>query len=184
MDDNGTSGGVTIGFPGAADGPLTRAERLERRGGLTLTDAERALTRIIAHLSGLETDVTLFRRDFPAERLDAASVRISGEQAEPSPDHRSFTVLLAGREVTRGAVANGVLAALGQLPLRWVTAAGEGLTRPVTAAELKLLRPARFGSAAADGRRVTTFEAELCARILTSPPRGVIRSGAGPAELP
>ena len=184
MDGNVGSEEITIGFPGAADEPLTRAERLERRGELTLTELERALTRIIAYLSDLEADVTLFRHDFPAERLDAASVRISGEQPETSPDFRSFSVLLTGREITHGAVANGVLAALGKLPLRWVTAASNGLGQFVTAAELKILRPARFGSATANGRRVTTFEAELGARILTSPPRGVTRSGADPAELP
>ena len=184
MDDNVSSEEITVGFPGAADEPLTRAERLERRGELTLTDAERALTRIIAYLSGLGTDVTLFRHDFPAERLDAASVRISGEQPEASPDCRSFSVLFTGREITRGAVANGVLAALGKLPLRWATVTGDGLEQVVTVAELKILRPTRFGSATAGGRRVTTFEAELGARILTSPPRGVTRSGADPAGLP
>ena len=182
MDGNESAGAeVTIGFPGAAGETLTREERLERRGALTLHDAELALTRIIAYLSGLAVDAALFRRDFPAELFDAASVRLTGESADTSPDHRSFTVLFSGREITRGAVVPGALAALGQLPLRWATA--PGAAGSVTAAELKILRPARFDSAFVNGRRVATFEAELCARIRTSPPRGITRSGADPAAL-
>lgn len=182
MDGNENAGAeVAIGFPGTGEETLTRSERLVRRGALTLPDAERALTRIIAYLSGLEVDGTLFRHDFPAELLDAASVRLTGESADTSPDHRSFTALFSGREVTRGAVVTGALAALGKLPLRWATATGGA--NSVTAEELKILRPARFDSAFVNGRRVATFEAELSVRIRTSPPRGVTRSGADPAGL-
>ena len=172
MDGNGSSGvGIAIGFPGAGETALTRAERLERRAALNPADAERALTHILAHLSGLGVDETLFRHDFPAERLDAASVRLTGEAADASPDHRSFTALFTGREITRGAVMTGALAALGKLPLCWVTVTGGGLSAAVTAAELKLLRPARFESAFVNGRRVATFAAELGVRIRTSPLR-------------
>ena len=185
MDDNGTAAvEITIGFPGAGEEPLTRAERLARRGALTPLDVERALTHILARLSSLAADETLFRHDFPAEQLDAASVRLTGEAADPSPDHRSFTVLFPGRKVTPGTVMTGVFAALGQLPLHWVTATGGNISGAVTAAELKLLRPARFESAFVNGRRVATFAAELGVRIRTSPPRGVVtRSDADRAGL-
>lgn len=160
---------ITSGIPAAAE--LTRAERLTRRAALNLEDAERALTCLIAHLSGLAADETLFRREFPAERLDAASVLLAGETADPSPEFRSFTARLSVREVARGEVAAGVLAALGKLPCTWLTVAGGRLAAPVTIAELKLLRPASFGGGVASGRRVATVEAELAVRICTSPPR-------------
>ena len=160
---------ITSGLPAAAE--LTRAARLARRAALNLEDAERALTYLIAHLSGLAVDETLFRREFPAELLDAASVRLTGETTDPSPNFRSFTALLSAREVARGEVTAGVLAALGKLPCGWLTVAGGRLAAPVTMAELKPLRSASFGSGAASGRRVATVEAELAVRICTSPPR-------------
>ena len=160
---------VTVGIPAAAE--LTRAERLTRRAALNEVDAERALTCLVARLSGLTVDETLYRHEFPAERLDAASVRLTGESADASPDFRSFTARLSGREVTPGEITAGVLAALGKLPVFWLTVGGGALAAPVTAAELKLLRPAEFGTAFASGRRVATIEAELGVRIATSPPR-------------
>lgn len=174
MDGENEHGGVevTFGFPGASAG-LTRAERLRRRGALDAEDAERALTHVVAYLSGLEVDATLFRHDCPAERLDAASVRLTGERDESSTEYRSFVALFAGRELAPGTVTAGTLAALGKLPLRWITASGGSLAAPVTAAEIELLRPARFGGAVVNGRRVGTFEAELGVRICTSPPRGI-----------
>ncbi len=175
MNGENRNGGVevTVGFPGAGAAPLTRAERLMRRGALDTEDAERALTHIVAYLSGLVVDVTLFRHDCPAELLDAAYVRLTGEKEDSSADHRSFTALFAGRETAPGAITAGALAALGKLPLRWVTASGGNLSAPVTAAEIRLLQPARFGGAVVAGRRTRTFEAELGVRISTSPPRGI-----------
>lgn len=160
---------ITAGIPAAAE--LTRAERLARRAALNGVDAERALTYLIARLSGLAVDETLFRREFPAEQLAAASVKLTGETADPSPEFRGFTALLSGREAARGEVAAGVLFALGKLPCAWLTVAGGSLGAAVTMAELKLLRPAKFGTGTAGGRRVATFEAELGVRICTSPPR-------------
>ena len=116
-------------------------------------------------------DEKLFRHDLPAELQDAACVRLTGEQEDDSPDHRSFTALFSGREITCGAVSTGVLLVLGKLPQWWLTVSGGGLASPVTAAELELFRPARFGSAFSGGRRVAEFEAELFFRVCTSPPR-------------
>ena len=174
---------VTTGFPGAETETLTRADRLARRAALDMEDAERALTRIVAHLSGLTVDEVLYRGDPPAEQSDAAWVRVTGEAAEPSPDFRSFTALFAGRELVPGAVSAGFRRVLGELPLHWVTVTGGALASPVTAAELKLGRPAKFAGSAAGGRRIATFEAEFQVRICTSPPRSVTRSGADRAGL-
>ena len=162
---------VIPGFPGAAAGALTRAERLAVRAALGAGDVETALTGLVAYLSGLAVGEALFRHTHPAELYDAASVRLTGEAEDDSPDHRSFTALFSGREVTRGAVSTGVLHALGKLPLNWATVAGGGMSSLVVVAELKPLRPARFGNAVAGGRRVTEFEAELAARVCTSLPR-------------
>jgi len=162
---------ITYGFPGAAATTLDRERRLERRAALTPEDVERALTGVIADLSGLAVNEVLFRHRHPAESPDAAQVHLKEEIADASPDHRSFIVLFSGREVTAGTVLPRALNALGGLPVRWLTAEGGGLTDPVTVAELKLAEPAKFGVAFAGGRRAETFEAELRARICTSPPR-------------
>ena len=123
-------------------------------------------------MSGLAADETLFRHDHPAELADAALVRLTGEVAEASPDHRGLTVRFAGREVASGTILPGALTALGKLPVKWLTAEGGALTAPVTVAELKLLKPATFGDAFVGGRKAATFEAELYARICVSLPRG------------
>jgi len=163
---------ITPGFPGAQPEALTRVQRLARRAALPPADAERALTHIIAYLSGLEVDETLFRRDFPAEIADAALVKLVGETADTSPDHRSFTILFAGRETTSGAILPKALKLLGGVPLRWLTVSGSAQPTPVTVAELELLKPAKFGDSFVGGREVAVFEAELRARICTTLPRG------------
>ena len=164
--------GITPGFPGAQTETLTRAQRLERRAALDAGDVERALVGIIAESSGLETDAALFRHDHPTDILDAALVRLTGETADASPDHRSFKALFSGRETTPGAILPGALKLLGTLPLKWLTAAGGALGAPVVVAEVKLLRPATFGRAFSNGRETDVFEAELGVRVCTSLPRG------------
>ena len=161
---------ITGGLPDPG-APATRAERLVLRAALAPDDAELALAYVAAHLSGLELGATLFRHEVPAERLDAAWLRLTGETPETSADCRCFTAQLSGREVTRGAVSPGIFAALGGLPAQWLTVDGGGLSAPVTIAELKLLRPALFGCAFVGGRRAATFDAELGVRIRTSPLR-------------
>ena len=167
---NATAATITCGIPdrGAA---TTRAERLTLRAALAPDDAELALAYIAADLSGLELGETLFRHEVPAERLDAAWLRLTGETPETSTDCRCFTAQLSGREVTRGAVSPGIFAALGRLPVQWLTVNGGELSAPVIVAELKLVRPALFGCAFVNGRRAATFDAELGVRIRTSPLR-------------
>jgi hypothetical protein len=162
---------IVPGMPDAPAEPLGRAERLARRAALDARNAELALAYIAAGWSGLEPGRTLFRHEPPAETLDAVWLRLTGETPDASPDHRSFTVLLAGREVTPGMVSPGIFALLGKLPATWLTVTGGALASPVTAAELKLVRPACFGSAFSGGRRVAAFDAELSVRICTAPPR-------------
>lgn len=168
-----SSGGVTLaaGFVGGGSATLPRSSRLERRAALAPNDVELALYYIIAERSGLTPNEKLFRYDLPPELSDAVCVRLTGEQVDESPDFRSFTVLFSGREVNRGAISEGVLKVFGELPLHWVTIWGGGLAAPVTAAEVELFRPARFGVVFTNGRRAAEFEAELFVRVCTSPPR-------------
>lgn len=166
----GAGAAITYGIPDRG-ARTTRAERLVLRAALAPDDAELALAHVAAHLSGLELGGTLFRHEAPAERLDAAWLRLTGETPETSADCRCFTAQFSGREVTRGAVSPGIFAALGRLPAQWLTVNGGGLSEPVTVAELKLLRPALFGCAFVGGRRAATFDAELGVRIRTSPLR-------------
>ena len=175
MDGQNVSGGATVeiaaGFPGCAAETLTRTQRLARRAALDPVDVERALTYVVAHLGGFAVDEQLFRHDLPAELLDAACVRLTGEAEDESPDFRSFTVLFSGREVTCGAISEGVPEVLGKLPQWWLTVSGGALASPVELAEIELFSPARFGAAVAGGRRVAEFEAELFVRVCTSPHR-------------
>lgn len=167
-----SSGGIEVasGFV-AGSAALPRSSRLERRAALAANEVELALTYIFAELSGLAVNEKLFRHDLPPELLDAACVRLIGEQEDESPDFRSFTILFSGRQVTLGAVSPGVLEIFGRLPLHWITIWGGGLAAPMTVSEAELFRPARFGAAFQNGRRVAEFEAELFVRVCTSPPR-------------
>lgn len=162
---------IVAGLPDAPAEVLTRAERLARRAALGAGDAELALAYVAASLSGLVLGSALFPREPPAEKADAVWLRLTGEASDDSPDRRSFAALLAGREVARGTVSPGISALLGKLPVRWLTVTGGDLSAPVTVEELKLARPALFGGVFAGGRRAASFEAELCLRIRTSPPR-------------
>ena len=161
---------ITVGMPDPG-APTARAERLIRRAALTSDDAELALTYIVADRSGLEPGERLFRREAPAELPDAAWLRLTGETPEASTDCRRFTVRFSGREVENGAVFPGIFAALGKLPVQWLTVDGGELAVPVTVEELKLVRPAGFGCVFACGRRAATFDAELDVRIRTAPLR-------------
>lgn len=156
------------GFPGTAE--LTRAERLALRAALAAGDVEEALTRLLAERSGLTTDEELYRGEYPADRLNAASVSVTGELADASPDFRSFAVRLSGREAERGTVIPALYRALGSLPGYWLTFTGDGLSATVTVAELTLAT-AKLETAAASGRRLRTLTAELRARICTALPR-------------
>ena len=157
------------GFPGTASGG--RSTRLVRRGELERDDVERALTGILSEWSGLTEDALLYRGSWPAEQLDAAIVEITGELAEESPDFRSFSVRLTGRELTPGAVLPALFRALGKLPAAWITVTGGTLSTAVTVAEAALASPAKTDAAVASGRRVTVLAADLRVRICTSLPR-------------
>ena len=164
-------GGVELsyGFPGTASGG--RSARLVRRGELERDDVERALTGVLSEWSGLAEDVLLYRGSWPAEQLDAAAVEVTGELAEESPDFRSFSVRLTGREVTRGAVLPALFRALGKLPAAWITVTGGNLSAAVIVAEAALASPAKAGSAVVSGRRAATLTADLRVRICTTLPR-------------
>ena len=158
----------SAGFPGTA--ALDRAERLALRAALASGDVEEALTRLLAERSELTVNEDLYRGEYPADQLNAASVRVTGELADASPDFRSFAVRLSGREATPGTVIPALYRALGSLPGHWLTFTGGDLSATVTVAELTLTS-AKLETAAASGRRIRTLTAELRARICTAPPR-------------
>ena len=101
---------------------------------------------------------------------------MTGETADPSPDFRSFTIRLAGREAQRGTVLPELFRALGKLPGYWQTLTGGNLSAPVTVAALTLKETGRIEPGTAAGRRVWTLAAELTARICTAPPRSGLSS--------
>lgn len=162
------------GFPGV--GELSRAERLALRAELDMDEAELALTLLVAGLGALEPNRIVYPREWPAEQLAAAYVRLTGEIADPSPDFRSLSGVFAGRETTpvngSRTVLPGLFRVMGQLPKTWTTVTGGGLSAPVIVAELKLVKPADISSSVAGGRRVITFKTEFLGRICTALPRG------------
>ena len=159
---------ITEGFPGTA--ALTRNERLVCRAALTEDDVERALSWLLAARSGLTMYETLYCAEWPADLLNAASVKVTGELTDGSPDFRSFAVRLTGREADRGAIVPALSRGLGTLPAAWLTLTGGDLSASVTVAELTLTA-AKIETAAASGRRIRTLTADLRARICTALPR-------------
>ena len=159
---------MTEGFPGTA--ALTRDERMELRAALTEDDVEKALSWLLAARCGLTMYETLYCGEWPADQLNAASVKVTGELTDVSPDFRSFAVRLTGREAERGTIVPALSRVLGSLPGYWLTLTGGDLSASVTVAALTPTA-AKIETAAASGRRIRTLTAELRARICTAPPR-------------
>ena len=169
MDDGSLAGGTAgAELPGTSE--LTRAERLARRAALTPEDAERALTLLCAELSGLEPERELFRHEWPLRQESAYLVRIESEREDPSPDHRSFTGLFAGRSADRSALMRAVSGVCGRVPARQLGVAVDGAAFAVE--KLELHGGVEFSCCGANGRRLFSFGMRLAARFRTTPPRG------------